>query len=233
MSFELPSEKNSLIIGGFLPFTTIDFPTVLASCVVFCQGCGWRCSYCQNKDLQPIQLDSRLSWSHIFAQITERKDFLDGVVFSGGEPLYQEALLGAVQAVKELGLKVALHTSGAIPERLANLVPLLDWVGFDIKAPFNKYCTITGISDSGELAQKSLHILLDSSVEFECRTTVDPTLLTFEDVLEIAQNLHTLGVKTFAIQPCFDDTRLLKYSSCFQNENIATLRSIFPNLIVR
>ena len=36
-------------IGGFLPFTTIDFPGKL-SAVIFTQGCPLRCQYCHNPD---------------------------------------------------------------------------------------------------------------------------------------------------------------------------------------
>ena len=224
--------KSNLIIGGFVPFTTIDFPTVNSACVVFCQGCIWRCPYCQNKDLQPLK-ENEFTWENVFNEIKERKGFLDGVVFSGGEPIIQGTLLDAIKQVKSEGFKVAIHTSGAVPENLKKIIKYLDWVGFDVKAPYDKYDLITNYKNSGAAAKQSLDIVIESGVKFECRTTVDPNLLTRDDVFKIAKDINAQGVKNFAIQKCFDDERNLKFSDCFDEDFINNLKEIFPNLVVR
>ncbi|MDR1907692.1 MAG: anaerobic ribonucleoside-triphosphate reductase activating protein [Holosporales bacterium] len=230
--------SKKLQIGGFVPFTTIDFPG-LSSAVVFCRGCPWRCSYCQNKELQAFvsadelslsgpgtkKTNSALDWNGVLAKIFERRNFLEGVVFSGGEPLAQEEIADAINAVKSLGLKVGLHTSGAYPQTLQTLEKI-DWVGLDIKTSFDKYDALTGVKDSGIATQQSLDVLLNKSIDFECRTTVDPAYVSPEQVLEIARYLRKKGVKTYKLQRCFDDDRAPLYSPCFDDEFTKKLDTI-------
>lgn len=82
----------------------------------------------------------------------------------------QQALPSAMQAVRSLGFKVGLHTAGIYPKRLAAVLPLVDWVGFDLKAERDKYAAITGIKNSAESAYHSLKLLTDSGVAFTART---------------------------------------------------------------
>lgn len=223
-----------LQIGGFTPFTTIDFPLVNASCVVFCQGCPWRCPYCQNRDLQLFS-SGPLEWSSVLDKITERKDFLEGVVFSGGDPLFQDGLRDALEDVRSIGLKTGLHTAGPWPERLAEVLPLLDWVGLDIKTCFDEYETVTGVPNSGRKAEKSLKLLLrrDSTVPFECRTTVDPDLVSPVQLQRLVKDLSDRGVQNYALQECLDDQRNARPSPCFDPDFLASLREIMPQLTVR
>lgn len=72
------------------------------------------------------------------------------------------ALKSALQAVRKLGYKTGLHTGGAYPRRLASILPLLDWVGFDVKAPPSGYDAITQRPGSDYAAWESLRLLLSS-----------------------------------------------------------------------
>lgn len=225
-----PSVKV-LQVGGFVPFTTVDFPLVPAACVVFCQGCPWRCPYCQNKDLQP--LTPGFAWEDLLRKIDERKHFLDGVVFSGGEPLLQEALGDALQRVRSLGLKTALHTGGAFPERLAQVSPLLDWVGLDMKTWFDDYEAVTKVPASGQTARQSLDVLLNHSVPFECRTTLDPACVSKEQLKKLAHELHQKGVTHYALQECYDDQRRPLPSECWDKDFLKGIRPLFPNFVIR
>lgn len=128
-----------------------------------------------------------------------RRGLLDGVVFSGGEPMLQPALAAAVAAVRALGFKVGLHTGGPIPEALRGLLPLLDWVGFDFKAPFDRYIQVTG-HDHGPRARESLKRLLASGVAYEIRTTWHPRLLSPSDLAAMARMLNEAGCTDWIIQ---------------------------------
>lgn len=193
-----PSHK-SLQVGGFVPFTTVDYPGHLAA-VIFCQGCVWRCRYCHNPHLQPFE-HARWNWENILSLLAERRNFLEGVVFSGGEPTAQAALPAAIRAVKDLGFKIGLHTAGIFPDRFAEVLSLLDWVGLDIKAPFDKrYDRITQRELSFEAPAASLRILLASGVNYELRTTVHPDLLGPADLAEISTTLKTLHASPAQIQ---------------------------------
>ncbi|MEW6133292.1 MAG: anaerobic ribonucleoside-triphosphate reductase activating protein [Pseudomonadota bacterium] len=189
----------SLRVGGVTPLSATDWPGQL-SAVVFCQGCPWRCGYCHNPELIPAQSESEIAWADVLAFLKRRQGLLDAVVFSGGEPTLQAALPEAMREVRALGFKIGLHTGGMYPKRLAAVLPLTDWVGMDVKAPFADYSRITGVKDSGTPVQESLALLLASGVEHEIRTTVHPALLAHWEVVDMAHDLAGRGVKHYALQ---------------------------------
>jgi pyruvate formate lyase activating enzyme len=160
-----------LVVGGLTPLSTADYPKHL-SAVVFCQGCPWRCGYCHNPHLLPAERSGQIAWSNVLSFLDRRRGLLDAVVFSGGEPLAQSGLADAMHAARSMGFKIGLHTGGAYPERFAEVLPLVDWVGFDIKARFAEYRRITAVPGSGDRALASAMLLLGSGVEHEFRTTV-------------------------------------------------------------
>jgi len=187
------------VVGGITPLTTTDFPGALAA-VLFCQGCPWRCGYCHNPHLIPREAEPALAWADILAFLERRRGLLDAVVFSGGEPTLQSGLAEAASEVRRLGFKVGLHTAGNYPDRLRDLLPLLDWVGLDIKAPFEAYERATGVPGSGERARKSLALLLESGVACEVRTTVHPLIFGTEALFSLAGELAAAGVRDYALQ---------------------------------
>lgn len=191
-------EALALDVGGLTPLTTTDYPGQLAA-VVFCQGCPWRCGYCHNPHLIPRDGDAA-GWADVLSFLRRRQGLLDAVVFSGGEPTLQSGLLEACTTVREMGFKVGLHTAGTYPERLAAVLPVLDWVGMDIKAPFASYDRITQVPGSADRARESLSLLLQSGVEYEIRTTLHAGLLSHAQVLELAHELAGAGVRDFVLQ---------------------------------
>lgn len=190
---------TGLRVGGLQRWSTCDWPGQLAA-TVFCQGCSWACPYCHNPHLRPTTGGDVISWPDVRAFLESRRGLLDGVVFSGGEPLLQTALIDAVEEVRALGFRVALHTGGAAPERFARVLPLIDWVGFDVKAPFAEYDRITQVTGSAVAAMKSLHLLLRSGVTYQLRTTVHPGLLNDAAVARLNADLASLGVGPTLIQ---------------------------------
>ncbi len=196
----LVDATSALRIAGLIRLTTIDYPGELAA-VIFCQGCPWRCRYCHNQHLLETEAAELLPWSEVMGFLQRRRGLLDAVVVSGGEPTAQTALGAAMREIRELGYKIGLHTNGAYPERLRELLSLIDWVGLDIKALPEDYPAITGVSGSGELAWSSLQILLESKVDLEVRTTLMPTW-TPEYIQTLSQRLADAGVQNYALQVC-------------------------------
>jgi pyruvate formate lyase activating enzyme len=188
----------SLLIGGITPFSTVDWPGRLAA-VCFLAGCPWRCRYCQNRILWEASAATK-TYQDLLDLMRTRRGLLDGVVFSGGEPLAQTGLLAAVRQMCKMGFEVGLHTGGAWPERLGELLPYLSWVGFDVKAPWDDYERVTLVPGSGEDARRSLDLLMASGVDMEARTTWHPGLLSPDDLVEIGQDLSARGVGTWAVQ---------------------------------
>ena len=202
MAAATPAE--ALRIGGLTPLTTIDFPGRLAA-VVFCQGCPWRCGYCHNTGLLDAGAPTAHTWADVQQLLHARRGLLDGVVFSGGEPTLQAALPDALARVRELGFATGLHTAGMYPERLATLLPLLDWVGLDVKAPLHRYDAITRTPGSGAKAWESLRLVLASGVAHECRTTWNASLYGDDDLQALADALAAEGVQHWALQECRKD----------------------------
>lgn len=182
-------------IGGWARLSTCDWPGRLVT-TVFCQGCPWRCGYCHNPALLDPRAPTTTSWADVSAHLARRQGLLDGIVFSGGEPLLQNRLADVARAARELGYAVGLHTGGAFPRRLEALLAaeLLDWVGFDIKAHPDTYDTITRTQNSFNPARRSLQMLRDSGVDHQLRTTVDPALMNDGDVNDLTTWLEHEGL---------------------------------------
>jgi len=131
------SAHEVIPVAGIVPLTTVDFPGSLAL-VVFTPGCPWGCGYCHNREFRRIGRPSSPGWQVVCELLDKRRGFLEAVVFSGGEPTLHPGLETALQMVRGMGFQTGLHTAGIFPERLTQLLPWLDWVGLDVKAPFDE-----------------------------------------------------------------------------------------------
>ena len=225
---------EALRVGGVQTFTSLDFPGRHAA-VVFCQGCPLRCVYCHNPDLIPASGTSPLSWTDIRNLLEEREGLLDGVVFSGGEPLAQKALPAAIREVRSMGYSAALHTSGALPERFSAVLPELDWVGFDLKAPFGDYEALTGVPGAGERVRRAYASLLRSGVEHEIRTTVWPGQLGSPEIRRIAASIDPRFTKHFVLQEARHprDGRPMGGEALLDAGLLASLEQRFAHVSVR
>lgn len=180
------SDMDTIDIGGIL-VSTIEYAGNI-SLVIFTAGCTLRCPYCHNPGI--IKEGIRTKINEIYNKIDDSLDFIDSVVLTGGEPLFQHREVGKIlKYCKNLGLNTKLDTNGCYPKKLEALLDLVDYVALDIKAPFNKYSEITGL-DIGDNVQESIQVCLKSNVYLECRTTYVPELLVPEDIINIAKNIE-------------------------------------------
>lgn len=191
---------TDLRLGGLARLSSCDWPGELVA-TLFCQGCPWRCPYCHNTHLLCATAPAALGWDEAAAFLDTRRGLLDGVVFSGGEPTLQSALPEAIAQVRGMGFKIGLHTSGAFPDRLERVLPLVDWVGFDVKAPFADYDCLTGVSGSGEKAKTSLIRLLAAGTPRDIRITADPAWADEATLARLRSDLAALGAEPPRIQP--------------------------------
>jgi anaerobic ribonucleoside-triphosphate reductase activating protein len=178
-----------------------------------------------------------MSWQAVLEFLDRRQGLLDAVVFCGGEPTVDRYLATAMDEVRQRGFKVGLHTAGIYPQRLSKLLPKVDWVGFDVKAPFSEYARTTGVAGSGVPAQQSLAHLLASGVEYEVRTTCHPALLSSDKLAVMALSLRREGVKNFALQEfrsngC-NDEQLESQPPPSDDATVHHLRKVFPTFILR
>jgi pyruvate formate lyase activating enzyme len=189
-----------LKIAGLQKLTLIDYPGKVA-CTVFTKGCNLRCPYCHNPELIEPQGSENLMPEEDFLDFLKtRKNFLDGVCITGGEPALQTDLEDFVSKVKELGFLVKVDTNGTRPDVLSNLIsgPLVDYVAMDIKTSLGKYSSDLGFKGSTARLTESIDMIMGSSLEHEFRTTVVPGLVEKEELQEIARMIK--GSERYFIQ---------------------------------
>ncbi len=245
------NQAQELVVGGLVPVTTLDYPEHL-SAVIFCQGCCWHCPYCHNASIinPNAVVPNAPKWSEILHFLDKRKGLLDAVVFSGGEPLMQPFIAKAIKQVREKGFAVALHTNGHNPELLQEILPDLEWVGLDIKAPFADYHIAVSETSAdwerikahnfGAKVSRSLDILISGGISFETRTTLDPRIISKDMLRTIAKELSSRKVHTYAIQEyrkTGDDSHQPSdaeiHSFFTDNGLLKEISSLFPEFIVR
>ncbi len=188
----------SFIIAGLQKTTFIDFPEKIA-CIVFTQGCNFRCGYCHNPELFENK-EPTLSVSAFFDFLSKRKGKLDGVVITGGEPTLQKDLKEFIKQIKDLRFAVKLDTNGTNPEILKKLVHenLLDYIAMDIKAPLEKYKNIVNIDFDTKKIKNSIDFIMSCGIDYEFRTTVLKSQLSPEDFEKIGNLIK--GAKKYYLQ---------------------------------
>jgi pyruvate formate lyase activating enzyme len=192
--------RAPLRVGGLVPFSTTDWPGRMAA-VVFTQGCPWRCGYCHNPHLIPSAGDDERDWSDVLEWLGTRRGLLDAVVFSGGEPTAQPAIVDAVAATRALGFAVGVHTGGMYPRRVPSLLKQVAWFGIDVKAPSLDYESVTGVRASGLGAFVTLQLVREAGIAHEVRTTVHPLLTPPDRLDRLARELAVVGVADWVLQP--------------------------------
>lgn len=199
-------------IGGLTKLTLLDFPTKVA-CTVFTTGCNFRCPFCHNGGLVKGYNIEHLSEEAVLAFLEKRKNVLEGMCLTGGEPLLQRGVKEFLRQVKELGYCVKLDTNGAFPDKLQELVKekLVDYVAMDIKNSKTLYSETVGVNaDISEIC-RSVEFLKSNVVNYEFRTTVT-SLHTEKSMEEMGKWL--VGAKRLYLQKFVDSGDLIDKSSC-------------------
>ena len=141
-----------------------------------------------------------ISENEVVDFLKSRKNILDGVVVSGGEPLLHPDIAEFLKKVKELGYKVKIDTNGTKPEMLKKLVNdgLVDYVAMDIKNSPEQYKSATGVDGQVDAVTESKDFLLSGNVEYEFRTTVVKGIHTKEQLVSLAKWIK--GAKKYYLQ---------------------------------
>ena len=195
-------DAEQLPIAGIVPLSTVDWPGRLVA-TVFVQGCPWRCTYCHNRDLLDCARPGARQFGEVTALLARRRGLLDGVCFSGGEATRHPALEAAMREVRDLGFAVGLHTGGAYPRRLAQIAPLLSWVGFDVKGLPEDYPRVAkapaAMGERAWAALAGLTARADGPL-VEVRLTVYPGSHSLAAVRACVRRALEGGAATFALQ---------------------------------
>lgn len=175
----------------------VDYPKHFAA-VFFISGCGFTCGFCHNAALMGKK-QAGLSWDRLGAACAKfKKDWVNGVVITGGEPTCGHDLVELVRFFKErFGFPVKLDTNGSNPRKLAECLPFVDYVAMDVKCGFSAYPDVVGFPDIGKI-QASIDLIRAEANDYEFRTTIIETVHTDEQMDEVYDIVK--GSRRYAMQ---------------------------------
>jgi pyruvate formate lyase activating enzyme len=190
-----------MLIKGLQKLTLLDYPGKVAM-TIFLFGCNFRCPYCHNPELVLSREEEKTHTykeSEILEFLHERKNFLEGVCITGGEPTLSPELPEFIRKIKDMSYKVKLDTNGTNPNMLKELISqgLVDYIAMDIKAPLIRYSEVVNAKIDRNKIKESIDII-KKFPNHEFRTTVVPGLITKQDIVKIAEMLK--GSKAFYLQ---------------------------------
>lgn len=211
----LESELNDirLQLTSLPSASSTHWPGKRATVLTF-QGCDLRCPWCNAVESLDPSRGRTTGVRRVLEYLQRMGGAVRSLLLTGGEPLYQSrACLSLVVEAKTLGFECGIETNGTNTDDLRELLPLLDFVAIDIKAPLTDpvlYGRVIGRLASVELVQRiteSFRMAVSMGIEVEARTTVIPGLTDSERVIEeIAMDLR--GVDRWRLQQ-FSNRRTL------------------------
>jgi len=186
---------TNIKIKGFIETSFCDWDGYLSS-VIFLPGCNFRCPFCQNGELvvEPQSL-ATIDFELIQDRLSHKRDWIDGVVITGGEPTIHAGIADLMRAIKELGFKVKLDTNGTRPGVIEDLLSqnLLDYIAMDIKAPFDdRYHVAAGVRVDLDSIRRSVELIREFG-NYEFRTTLVPGIIDEEAVDSIGQSIQGMS----------------------------------------
>ncbi len=203
--FHAIRKGSGIVFKGLQKISLLDYPGKIAA-IAFVGGCNFRCPFCYNRNLvlNPESLPSVLE-GEILEHLETKREWLDGIVVTGGEPTIHPDLPNFLEKVKKLGYSVKLDTNGSNSKMLAELLEknLVDYIALDVKAPLLKerHREATGTREESVLeeVERSIALLRGSNgIDYEFRTTMVPNLLNKDDVMLIVARIK--GAKRYYLQ---------------------------------
>jgi len=200
-------------IRGIYKTTLIDYPGRIST-AIFTGGCNLRCRYCHNPALVlPGDDSGAFSEEEILDLLRKRKNIIEGLTITGGEPTLNDDLGDFMEKIKALGLEVKLDTNGLRPDVISDLAgkKLIDYVAVDIKTSPDKYRQLTGKEVRFSLILETINILRDHGIQHELRTTCVPEYVTGEDFRAIKESIGYVdkyALQQFVTDNCLIDNKL-------------------------
>ena len=166
---------------------------------IFLNNCNLRCPYCHNPDFILSPEDKSDLSDQIWDFLEKRKNTVEGVVFSGGEPTLHEDLALLMREVREIGYTVKLDTNGLLPQIIRRCSP--DYLALDIKTAPAAYTDFlkAPYKDIEERIGQSIAIVKKMGNDAEVRITVAPKIITREIISRLLPLLD--GVAKVFLQP--------------------------------
>lgn len=220
-------------IAGFQKLSLVDYPKHPCA-ILFTQGCAFRCSFCHNPELIPMEGGIRIPENEIVAQLLAHKKMVGAVSITGGEPTLHADLPQFMKRLKDEGFKVKLDTNGITPAMVKKIIDekLADYFAMDLKQTWEKYDEVirAGVPGLIERARETFSLIQNSGVPHEFRTTILPHSHTEGDFMTMVGYLKP-GDDYYIQETRFDYTlepNLPRQKSFNTDELIAKLKAAYP-----
>ena len=207
-------------IMGLNKLTLLDYPNKMAA-AIFLGGCNFDCGFCHNSSLiNPLNDSGIISKKEVLEFLDKRKNVLEGVCITGGEPLLFDIEPFILDIKKIKDYKIKIDTNGTSPDKLQHLLEknIASYVAMDIKNSFSKYTKTIGVRVDLQLIKKSIDLIKTNAPDYEFRTTLIKEYHTHNDFLEMLKMIE--GAKRYALQTYIesDEVRQKGLSSFSENE---------------
>ncbi len=221
-----------MIIEGLQKLTLLDFPNHVA-CTIFSHGCNLRCPFCHNAGLVVRKPEQEITKEELASFFEKRKGILDGIAFTGGEPLLHKDAVEYIEFLRESGLKVKLDTNGFYPERLKEIIDkkLVDYIATDIKSSPEGYAKATGIPEIDlSPLRESIGLIMNSGIDYEFRTTAVKGIHEKDNFKKIGEWIK--GAQHYYIQRFTDSGDLIGggFDAFTDAEMREFLEEVLPNI---
>ncbi len=181
-------------IKGLEKTTLLDYPGKIA-CTLFLFGCNFRCGFCHNPELVLKEEGKTFSEEEILEFLKKRQGELEGVCFTGGEPLLTLEK-DFLKKIKSLGYLIKIDTNGTNPQKLKNFINegLVDYVAMDIKSSKDNYAKVVNSNVNLKDIEESIK-LISKLKNYEFRTTILKCFHDKEEMKKIGKWLFDLTEK--------------------------------------
>ncbi len=184
-----------MLIAGFMPESFVDWRGKIVA-TVFTHGCNFRCPFCHNHALVLGAPVKRYREEDVIKTLRELSGWVDGVCITGGEPTLHRDIVDFVGQVSRF-MPVKLDTNGTFPDILEKLLPMVDYVAMDIKAPPERYGELAGVQVNIQNVNRSVSLIMEKARDYEFRTTFVPSLRV-DDIGQISEWIRS--AKRYVIQ---------------------------------
>ena len=178
--------------------------------MIFVGGCNLKCPFCHNPGLvlEPDQYPD-FPLDELLAELSRRRNFIDGLVVSGGEPTLGAGLPDFLREVKRLGLQIKVDSNGLLPQVLQQLfdLELIDFLAIDLKTAPERYGELHDRAVDVSALLESCRLTMERAPEYEFRTTCVPDLVGVTEIHRIGETI--LGAKRWVLQQYVPREQLL------------------------
>ncbi|EKF86634.1 7-carboxy-7-deazaguanine synthase QueE [Methanobacterium formicicum] len=138
-------------------------------------GCNLNCNYCDTSLSRDPGYGEEFDIDALYEKINEliTPDF-HSISFTGGEPLLHADFIK--EFLEKYPLPALLETNGSLPDEMAKLTELVQYVSMDVKLPEHE-----AVSDWDDLMNqeiKSIKLLIKKGINSYCKLVVQPSTTT-------------------------------------------------------